>query len=313
MGIVLSAPTTVSVVVPTNNRPKLLRQALKSIRALEGRDLKIEICIGDNGENSENERIAAQFDCLYGRTSTQGAAAARNVALGLASGEFIGFLDDDDVYLADALRAQIHHMQANPNCRAVFGQVIFTDHNLEPTQDQWPTEAPADGDIFKLMLSGFFPQLGATVVRRCVLDEVGLLDEALIGDEDWDWQIRIARDYETAVIDAPCILFRGRAPGRHDELQALRVRFTRKVFSRHAFSAWRHWSSPIGFVKSFFLCQEHYFYYFLESAEFHKKHGEKRSARRALRQALWTFPTRFIRSCLLDRGFRQTHFSDQTS
>jgi len=55
----------VSVIVPTRDRPTLLRKALASIRALEGPDLRFEILVGDNGNSPENKSIAAEFGGFY--------------------------------------------------------------------------------------------------------------------------------------------------------------------------------------------------------------------------------------------------------
>jgi hypothetical protein len=63
--------------------------------AIEGSDLKFEILIGDNGRVPETRGIAAEFDCVYLLTPRDGASPARNLGLAKASGEFIGFLDDD--------------------------------------------------------------------------------------------------------------------------------------------------------------------------------------------------------------------------
>lgn len=305
----MAATQSVSVVVPTRDRPSVLRLALESIRALEGPDLTLEILVGDNGTNPASKALAEEFGCIYMQTAKNGAAAARNLCLQRASGEFVAFLDDDDVLLPGAIRAQLAYFAAHPKCQMVFGQVVFADHKMTPLADQIPRATPDDGDIFKLMLSGFFPQLGGTVVRRALVDTVGLMDETLTGDQDWDWQLRIAQDHPVAIVDTPCVLFRGKEPGGSDALIEMRVGFTRKVFFRHALPNRRRWTTIVSMVRSYFSTVEHYYYYFLESAERHRSLGRPKEAGRALRFALTTYPTRFVRSCLKDRDFRELHFS----
>ena len=94
-----SAPTLVSVIVPTRDRPALLREALASIRAIENDWLKFEILVGDNGSDPASKLAVAEFGAFYMTVAKAGAGAARNAGLKLAKGEFIAFLDDDDVWL----------------------------------------------------------------------------------------------------------------------------------------------------------------------------------------------------------------------
>lgn len=86
MGLITAAKRKVSVIVPTCDRPALLRQALASIRALEGPDLAFEIFVGDNGSALETPIVAEEFGAIYLKTSTPGASAARNVGLRAATG-----------------------------------------------------------------------------------------------------------------------------------------------------------------------------------------------------------------------------------
>ncbi len=298
----------VSIVVPTRDRPHVLRQALESIRALEGPDLTFEILVGDNGTDPASREIAEEFGGIYMHTEKNGAAAARNLCLQRASGGFIAFLDDDDALLSGAVRAQLKYFADHPECQIVFGQVILADHKLVPLAEQRTRSTPEDGDIFKMMLSGFFPQLGGTVVRREMVEAVGLMDETLTGDQDWDWQLRIVQDHPAAIVDTPCVLFRGKEAGGSDALIEMRVGFTRKVFFRHAMPNRKRWGTMISMVRSYFSTIEHYFYYFLESAEQHRSKGRSKAAGRALRFAFTTYPTRFVRLLLKDRSFRQLHF-----
>src|SRR5438876_10295673 len=101
MGLRDREPVLVSVVVPTRDRPRLLREALASIRAVEGGDLRLEILVADNGTDHETRLVAEEFGARWLRAERPGASATRNVGLREATGEFIAFLDDDDVWLSD--------------------------------------------------------------------------------------------------------------------------------------------------------------------------------------------------------------------
>src|ERR1700726_2025344 len=105
----------ISVIVPTYNRPVLLGEAVASIRALEGPDLQFEILVCDNGQARETQSIADHYVAKYIPVPIKGASAARNAGLLAATGEFIAFLDDDDVWLKDHLRGHIELLDSTPS------------------------------------------------------------------------------------------------------------------------------------------------------------------------------------------------------
>ena len=184
----------VSVVVPTCDRPALLAQALASIRALEGADLAFEIIVGDNGRSPGTAEVAAAFGAS--RVLAARAGAARNAAARRATADVVAFLDDDDVWLPGHIRPHLAHLDRAPAVDMVLGQIINVDAGLAPTYGPWPADLPEDGaGVVRRMLGGYFPQIGGTVVRASVLRTTGLFDEMLLGDQDWDWHLRVARHH----------------------------------------------------------------------------------------------------------------------
>jgi glycosyltransferase involved in cell wall biosynthesis len=295
MVLAMGEAKTVSVVVPTKDRATLLREALKSIRALEHDDLSFQIIVADNGKSKDARVIAEAFNAVYLHTSNSGAAAARNMALRAAMGEYVAFLDDDDVWTSNHIRGHLRLLASSPQLEMVFGQIINTDSHRQPIYGPWPLRIPEGKELLKLMLSGYFPQIGATVVRARVRESIGFFDEQLIGGQDWDWQLRIARTHDVGFVAEPCVLFRQRPTGAHDELQAKRISFARRIFFRHAIPEWRLWSSPIDFVRSYFGIMENFFNYFAGTALARAQNGERSAALKAIWRAFAVFPTRAIR------------------
>jgi glycosyltransferase involved in cell wall biosynthesis len=296
----------VSVVVPTRDRPALLREALASIRALEGEDLTFEILIGDNGKDPGSRTAAEEFGAIHLPVVRNGAGAARNAGLEAATGDFIAFLDDDDVWTSTAVRGQIAVLDADRDLEACFAQTMSTDHELRPTSEAWPAESPGKGDdLVRTMLSGYYPQIGGTVVRMAVRKDVGLFDEALLGDQDWDWQLRIARRRKTGFSKTLCVMFRQRPPGSFDKLRLMRLGFTRRVFFRHAWPEWRVWKSPIRFVKAYTQTVGQYFEYFVDAAVTRARNGERGGTARAIMGAFRVFPARTMAHLILPRPLRR--------
>jgi len=300
----VTLPRIVSVVIGTRNRPDTLRAALASIRALEGPDLTFEILVGDNGSTPETEGVVAEFGGIYDKTDVYGCPAARNLAMKRITGEFVAFLDDDDAWLPENIRPHIALLDAHPEFEAAFAQVVFADDKLRPYAEQWPVTPPADNDFFVKMMSGYYPQVGATVVRARAAKKYGLMDETLIGDSDWDWQLRIARDYKIGFVDQPVVLFRGRPPGSSDRLIDKRVGYTRRIFFRHFWSNLSRWNSPAAMATSYFGTMKNYFWYFINAAQLYAGQGKRGATLKAFWTASTIFPTQFLREVIKNPASR---------
>ncbi|MEQ1708145.1 MAG: glycosyltransferase family A protein [Terricaulis sp.] len=298
-------PVRVSVIVPTRDRPAFLRQALASIRAIEGPDLSFEILVGDNGSSPETRQVAEDHGAKHIQVARNGAGAARNAGLEAASGEYIAFLDDDDVWMAGNVRAQLAMLAANPNLEGVVGQVVCTDQALDPIMAPWPAECPGEGgELILTMLSGYYPQIGATLVRASAAKAVGLFDEKLLGDQDWDWQLRVARRRKLGYVAEQCVLFRQRPPGTFDALRLSRLGFARRVFFRHAIAEWRTWNGWGRFTRAYRNMLWQYYEYFTDAAIERAQAGDYVAARRAMLGAFRTFPLRAAYHSLSPRPLR---------
>jgi glycosyltransferase involved in cell wall biosynthesis len=297
----------VSVVVPTCDRPTLLRAALTSIRALEGSDLSCEILVGDNGSSPETRSVAEQFGATYiAAAHRRGAAVARNAAMRAATGDYLAFLDDDDVWLPEHLRPHLTLLEARPELDAVFGQIISTDAERRPIGGPWPSSMPHETNLIqKAMLDGYYPQIGATVARIGVRQQIGEFDETLIADQDWDWHLRLAHRGGVGFVQVPSVFSTTRPPGSNDALQLERIRYTRRVFFRHALPAWRLWRSPLDFIASYQKVLRVYYAYFLDSAVTRAERGESAAALRSILHALRHFPLRTSRQLAMATPLRQ--------
>lgn len=228
------------MIVPTLGRPPFLGEALRSIRALEGPDLQLDPIVIDDGDEVGTEAVAALYAARYTRSTSRGAAAARNQGLRLASGEFVAFLDDDDTWLPGHLRAHIRVMRERPELGAVFGQVVSYNQASNELSAPWPDPFPTGPTAFARALA-YQPQIGATVVRTTAVDSVGSFDEALFGDEDWDWQLRLTVAQPVEFIAVPSVAYRCRPDDDRagKDLEWERFPYTNRVFWRNVRRAGR--------------------------------------------------------------------------
>jgi glycosyltransferase involved in cell wall biosynthesis len=177
----------VSVVMASCNGEPFLRPALES---LFGQDYEpIEAILVDDGSQDSTPGIAQSFDGLrYIRQANVGLAAAHNTGIAAANGDFIAFLDDDDVLPPDKVRLQVDYLQANPNVGCVMGRQEWI--NPPP----WLTRDAVYGD-----LDGIPP--GSAMIRRSVLADLGGFDPSFRWGEDMDLLVRMReRDVEIAVL-----------------------------------------------------------------------------------------------------------------
>src|SRR6266850_2115019 len=221
-----------SIVITTHNRPQLLARAIDSARA-SGSD--VEVVVVDDASSDETAEICQSFGGLnYVRVErNQGVAGARNLGLIASSGEYIGFLDDDDVRLAGSLDRQIAVLEQNSQAALIYGQAIAEDPSGKQ-HEPYPSDCP-QGDIFWELLTGNFIPCGSAVFRRACLSRVGLLDDAIPGIDDWDLWVRIAEIYPIMAIETPVMRWRQSTPrsGQGSSPTVDLIGLSRKWFREH--------------------------------------------------------------------------------
>ena len=277
----------VSVVIPTHNRSKLLAQAIESVLALPCHKHDLEVIVVDDSSTDDTPQLVQNYPVKYRRISAKSAAAARNEGIHSATGEFIAFLDDDDLWLPNNLGPQLELLMAHPEFGAAHAQTWFTDQNMQIVGGPAPGGPLSSGWIFMDLLT-YWPQIGTVVVRASVAREVGDMDSKLpsAGDEEWDWVLRIAQHHQIARIDQPVMLYR--QPFQAEELRWERLDYTIKVFQRRIRHLpviqrilWRHRG---------WYCDK-----FMSEAYLYKAHGKRRKALRCLYYAMRTSPLHAVK------------------
>ena len=167
----------VSVIVPVYNRERFLGEALDSIFALDYGPF--EVIVVDDGSTDDSAAIAQSYpDVRFFRQENRGPGAARNIGIEASRGEFVAFVDSDDVVLPHKLSAQVGYLLDHPDMTATLGR------------QEWITPPPnAVPDLVWGDLDGITPI--SIVIRRAALIEVGCFDPALRGPEDVDLLVRL--------------------------------------------------------------------------------------------------------------------------
>jgi len=279
----------VSVVIPTKDRRDLLREALASVRALAGDDLRIEIIVADNGSSDDSSIVAAEFGARFVTNDKPGASATRNAGFRVATGDYIVFLDDDDVFLPEHLRPHLAMLHARPDFGAVVGQVQLADMQLTPFMEPYPSSMPDDGDLYRAFF-GENPQVGATVSRMSVRESVGYFNEDLLSSEDAEWSLRLALRHPVGFVPVPSILFRQRPMATHDDLQWMRLRVDAGVMIASYRAAGRR-RPPLAFAaRAISKFRGQFYWYFVQSALVHADKHERAQMRQSIFRAFCASP-----------------------
>ena len=199
----------VSVVIPAYNS-NYVRAAIESILSQTHRDLDV-IVVDDGSPGGAIELICSDFPSVrYIRQANAGPSAARNHGIRQAKGEWIAFLDDDDIWLPEKIAKQLRVIEGLP-CKEQIG-LIYTGQYMIQDQTLLGSKVDeANGMIYQYLLFGnFIGTCSSIMVPKYVFERVGGFDESLICSQDFDLYLRIAREYEIHSVSEPLIKYRTR-------------------------------------------------------------------------------------------------------
>jgi cellulose synthase/poly-beta-1,6-N-acetylglucosamine synthase-like glycosyltransferase len=197
----------VSIIIPTYNRAAMLPQAIESAKNAGGNP---EVIVVDNGSTDETPEVCRGITGIrYLRLDPNvRQARARNAGIELSTGEFLLFLDDDDIRLPGLLNAQVELLESDPTLGFVYGPVLIGDPtNCVSTGEISPAQR-LEGDLFWTLLERPFIHLHSVVARRKLIDEAGRFNPDLVGAEDWMLLIRLAERGLVRAVKEPVAVYR---------------------------------------------------------------------------------------------------------
>lgn len=193
----------VSVVIPVYNAADHLKETLSSILNQTYRNF--EIIAVDDGSSDSSIDIIQSFDgVVLIQQTNSGPAAARNKGVQAAKGEWIAFLDADDLWEPDKLEKQLQTMNG---CEWIYSDIFFMGGVNDSRRDSSFSDKPS-GNVFDKLICSNFIGTSTVLIRHRVINEVGGFDETLRTIQDWDLWIRIARKYSIAYISEPLVNYR---------------------------------------------------------------------------------------------------------
>ena len=199
----------VSIIVPTHDRPQMLKEAVESALAQTFQDFEIVIVL--NGASVEAAAMArrleasAKIKVVEMQDSTL--AASRNVGLGFARGEWTAFLDDDDIWEPEKLELQIAAAERTSADVVTCNYGTFDRDGVLPGPG---LRHPPRGLSFAeaLMLGNYVSGGSAVIVKTAKIRACDGFDAKLRGCEDWDMWRRLAWDSEFHCVDRALVRYR---------------------------------------------------------------------------------------------------------
>jgi len=210
----------ISAIIVTYNRASFLPEAIESILGqtyFQKNPQDWELLIVDDGSTDQTPEIVQKYladpRIKYFRTENRGVSAARNLGLARAEGDFLGFLDSDDLWLKDKIQVQMSYLRAFPEARFCLTEEIWIRHGRRVNQAK--KHQKYSGWILEKVLPLCLLSLSSALFRRKLFTEIGVFDESLPVCEDYDLSLRIALRYPYHFISTPLIIKRG---GHADQL-----------------------------------------------------------------------------------------------
>lgn len=224
----------ISVVIPTYNRAALMKRAVGSVLSQSGEDFCLECIVVDDGSDDNTADVAAAIGderLSYERLSiNSGACAARNRGIHLARGEYIAFLDSDDVWHTDYVARQWHYLTESASDVVICRMEVKDEDG--GNVHLFPNDSVAAGSQTYAGLLRYNAASTQVLFGRAECFKTVLFDETMPRMQDWDEVLRLAQSYKISYHSAVLVdtYVQSDSITRHPERA---VAAMDKIFAKH--------------------------------------------------------------------------------
>ncbi|WP_414549622.1 glycosyltransferase [Anabaena sp. CCY 0017] len=198
----------ISVIIPVYNGEKTIKETIESV--LKQTYINLEVIVINSDSTDSTLEIISNIQDERIKTFTYSQANGsvnRNRGFSHACGEFISFLDADDLWTNDKLELQMKMLNKYPQTAVAYSWTDYIDYDskfLKPGK-----RVKIIGDAYtELLLTNFLENGSNPLIRRKALETIGGFDESLAAAQDWDMWLRLAASYEFVVVPKAQILYR---------------------------------------------------------------------------------------------------------
>ena len=203
----------VTTIIPTFNRGYCLAESIQSV--LDQNFSDFELIVVDDGSTDNTAEVIEQFSGIHKIRikKNRGVSFARNLAIKQARGEWIAFLDSDDLWERDKLATQMNWVECNPDYHAVYTDEIWIRNGVRV--NAMKKHRKYSGDIFRHCLPLCIVSPSSVLLRNELLNKFGGFDESMPVCEDYDLWLRISMSFPFHFMEEKLIVKRG---GHEDQL-----------------------------------------------------------------------------------------------
>ena len=198
----------ISVIVPVFNGELTIQETINSI--LNQTFENIEVIISNDGSTDSTLEIVSNISDSRIKILSYpnaGVSASRNRGISQAKGEYISFMDADDLWTPDKLELQWQALQDNPQASVAYSWTDYIDESSNFLKSG--RRIKVNGDAFsKLLVTNFLENGSNPLISKEAVEKVGGFDESLFAAEDKDMWLKLSVDYEFVCVEKPQILYR---------------------------------------------------------------------------------------------------------
>lgn len=207
----------VDIIIPFYNRKRLLKRAVLSVMGQTFKDWKLWL-VDDGSKESVHECLKREFKGqwpfeLIRLKKNKGVSAARNTGIRKGRREWIAFLDSDDEWLPEKLETQLNYLKQNPHLSFLHSDEIWLKQGRPLSQKKKHRKAGGRQFVRSALFCCISPS--AALVRRSLLEQIGLFREDFPVCEDYELWLRVTSCFPVGFIPKPLIIKHG---GRADQL-----------------------------------------------------------------------------------------------
>ena len=202
----------VSVIITTYNRRGMAKEAVDSVLQQDFLDYEL-IVVDDGSTDGTKDELKTYEHIHYVYQENQGISRARNQGIKLAQGDFVCFLDSDDLWVPQKLGVQLAMLEENPDINLTYTDEIWIrkGRRVNPKKKH----QKYSGWIFNKCLPLCIISPSSVMLKKDIFEVIGLFDEGLAVCEDYDLWLRIAARFPVLFINQKLIIKRG---GHADQL-----------------------------------------------------------------------------------------------
>lgn len=198
----------VSVVIPAYNSERFIAETLESVFNQSYQDF--EVIVVDDGSSDGTDKVISRYEgrLTYIRKKNEGISVARNTGIAQARGEYVAFIDHDDIWLPEKLKEQMALLEGNKEIYLCFSDVYIIDEKGRRGKNVFKICPAHSGMVFKQLLKDNFIPVITAVIKKEVFKEIGLFNPQYRIAEDWDLFLRISKQYPVVFVNRPLAKYR---------------------------------------------------------------------------------------------------------